>query len=145
MISQESTTKDVKLVGCEPQLSTIFGGKPKRRFLAGEKTPEFAKFQSKSAGKNFAIFALFCAYREHWCNEFAGPISASLCTGNTASFEEMVQRWRAIGNTVSDLIGLRFEPRAFRISNDCITTIPTARCRSKVTNFCRVRFDPSCI
>ena len=48
-----------------PQLSTIFGGKQKRRFLAGEKTPEFAKFQCENAGKNFALFALFCAYREH--------------------------------------------------------------------------------
>ena len=47
----------------EPQLSTIFGGKQKRWFLAGEKTPEFAKFQCENAGKNFA---LFCAYREHW-------------------------------------------------------------------------------
>ena len=35
------------------------------RFLAGEKTPEFAKFQCENAGKNFALFALFCAYREH--------------------------------------------------------------------------------
>ena len=46
----------------EPQLSTIFGGKQKRRFLVGEKMPELAKFQCKNAGKNFA---LFCAYREH--------------------------------------------------------------------------------
>ena len=28
----------------EPQLSTVFGGKQKRRFLVGEKTPELAKF-----------------------------------------------------------------------------------------------------
>ena len=27
--------------------------------------PEFAKFQCENAGKNFALFALFCAYREH--------------------------------------------------------------------------------
>ena len=48
---------------CEPQLSTVFGGKQKRRFLAGEKTLEFAKFQCENAGKNFT---LFCVYREHW-------------------------------------------------------------------------------
>ena len=47
----------------EPQLSTVFGGKQKRWFLAGEKTPEFAKFQCEKVGKNFA---LFCAYWEHW-------------------------------------------------------------------------------
>ena len=29
---------------CEPQLSMVFGGKQKRRFLAGEKTPELAKY-----------------------------------------------------------------------------------------------------
>ena len=29
--------------------------------------PEFAKFQCENAGKNFALFALFCAYREHCC------------------------------------------------------------------------------
>ena len=45
-----------------PQLSTAFSGKQKRRFLAGEKTPEFAKIQCENAGKNFAHF---CAYREH--------------------------------------------------------------------------------
>ena len=47
----------------EPRLSTVFGGKQKRRFLVGEKMPEFAKFQCENAGKNFA---LFCACREHW-------------------------------------------------------------------------------
>ena len=46
----------------EPRLSTVFGGKQKRRFLAGEKTPEFVKFQCENVGKNFALFALFCAY-----------------------------------------------------------------------------------
>ena len=44
-------------------VSMVFGGKQKLRFLAGEKTPEFAKFQCENAGKNFA---LFCACREHW-------------------------------------------------------------------------------
>ena len=42
--------------------------------------------------------------------EFAKPISMSLCQGNTATFEEMLQRRRAVGNTVSDLTGLKFEP-----------------------------------
>ena len=49
----------------EPRLSTVFGRKQNRRFLSGEKTPEFAKFECENAGKNFALFALFCAYREH--------------------------------------------------------------------------------
>ena len=50
----------------EPRLSMVFGGKQKSPFLAGETTPEFTKFQCENAGKNFALFALFCAYREHW-------------------------------------------------------------------------------
>ena len=48
------------------------------------------------------------------CNELAGPISASLRPGNTALFEEMSQRWRAFGNTVSDLTGPRFESQTSR-------------------------------
>ena len=54
----------------EPLLSKVLGGKQKRRFSAGEKTPKFAKFQCENAGKNFALFALFCAYREHCFHTF---------------------------------------------------------------------------
>ena len=36
-------------------------------------------------------------------------IVAPLCPGNTAHFEEMLQRWRAVGNTVSDSTSPRFE------------------------------------
>ena len=35
--------------------------------------------------------------------KFARPISASLRQGNTARFEEMMQRWQIVGNTVSAL------------------------------------------
>ena len=52
----------------EPQLSKVFGGKQKCRFLMGEKTPGFAKFQCEIAGKTFAFF---CAYREHCLGLFA--------------------------------------------------------------------------
>ena len=34
--------------------------------------------------------------------------------GNTAPFEEMSPRWRAIGNTVFDLAGSRFKPQTSR-------------------------------
>ena len=43
------------------------------------------------------------------CNEFARPIIALLGPGNTASFEDMLQRRRAVGNTVSNTTGPRFE------------------------------------
>ena len=47
--------------------------------------------------------SLYLLYYAEACNELAGPISVSLRLGNTASFEEMLQRWLIIGNTVSDL------------------------------------------
>ena len=59
------------------------------------------------------------------CNELAGPISASLRPGNTAPFEEMSQRWRAVGNTVSDLTGPRFEPQTSRSRDKRVTARPT--------------------
>ena len=60
----------------ELQLSMVFGGKQKRRYLAGEKTPEFAKFQCENAGKNFA---LFCASREHWMGDPPQTLIHSVC------------------------------------------------------------------
>ena len=61
------------------------------------------------------------------CNEFAGPISASLRPGNTAPFEEMSQRWRAIGNTVPDLTGPSIEPQISRSRDERISARPTGR------------------
>ena len=59
---------------------------------------------------NLLLYLLYCAEA---CIKLAVPISASLCPGNTALFEKMLQRWRAAGNTVSDLTSLRFEPQPF--------------------------------
>ena len=39
-----------------------------------------------------------------------GPISASLRSGNAAPFKVMLQQWQAVGNTVSELTCLTFEP-----------------------------------
>ena len=61
------------------------------------------------------------------CKELAGPISASLRTGNTAPFEEMSQRWRAVGNTVSDLTSPRFEPLTSRSRDERATAQPSGR------------------
>ena len=55
---------------------------------------------------NLSLYSL--CYAEA-CNELAGLISVSLRPVNKARFEEMLQRWRAIGKTVSDLTGSRFE------------------------------------
>ena len=51
--------------------------------------------------------SFYSLYYAEACYELAGPISVSLCLGNTACLEEMLLRWRAVGNTVSDLIGPR--------------------------------------
>ena len=69
--------------------------------------------------------SLYSLYYAEACNELAGPISASLRPGNTAPFEEMSQRWRAVGNTVSDLTGLRFEPQTSRSRDERVTARPT--------------------
>ena len=37
------------------------------------------------------------------------------------SFEEILQRWRAVGNTVSNLTGLIFETQTFRSRDERIT------------------------
>ena len=39
--------------------------------------------------------------------------------------EETLQRWRAVGYTVSDLIGLGIEPQVFRIDSDILNTAGT--------------------
>ena len=64
---------------------------------------------------------LHSPYYTQACNELAGPFSASLRPGNTASFEEMLQRWRAVNNTVSDLTGPRFEPHTSRSRDERVT------------------------
>ena len=82
------------------------------------KNTEFAKYvYQNQIESNLSLYSL---YHAEACNEFAGPISASLRTGNTAPFEEMSQRWRAIGNTVSDLTGPRFELRTSCSRDKCI-------------------------
>ena len=60
-------------------------------------------------------------------NKFAGPIFASLRPGSTSLFEEFLQRRRAIGNTVSDLTGPRYEPQNSRFRDEHVTARPTGR------------------
>ena len=62
-----------------------------------------------------SLYSLNCAKS---CNEFAGPIPASLRPGNKAPFEDILQRWRVVGNIVSNLTGARFEPQASRTRNE---------------------------
>ena len=52
------------------------------------------------------------------CYELTGPIFASLRPDNTASFEEMPQRWWAVGSIVSNLTGPRFKLQSYRSRNE---------------------------
>ena len=71
---------------------------------------------------------LLCSlYYAKPCNEFAGSISALFRPGNTAPFEGMLQRWRAVGNTVFDLTGPRYEPQASRSRDESASAQPTGR------------------
>ena len=90
----------------------------------------FSAFQ-KILNQIKSNFSLYSLYYAEACNELAGPISASLRPGNTAPFEEMLQRWRAVGNTVSDLTGLRFEPQTSRSRDERVTARPTGRSKKK--------------
>ena len=78
---------------------------------------------------NLSLYSLYCA--EAW-NELTGPISASLRPGNTASFEEVSQRRQAVGNTVSDLTGPRFEPQTSRSRDERVAARPTGRYTAKI-------------
>ena len=77
--------------------------------------------QQKNKIKSFIVLAVI----RRSGNELVGPISASLRPGNTAPFEEMSQRWRSVGNTVSDLTGPRFEPQTSRSRDERVTARPT--------------------
>ena len=78
---------------------------------------------------NLSLYSLYYAKA---CNELARAISASLRLDNTASFEEMSQRWWAVGNTVSDLTGPRFESQTFHSRDEHVTARLTGR-----PNWCR--------
>ena len=58
-------------------------------------------------------------------NPGAGPVSASMRSGNTTLYEEMSQRWQAVGNTVSDLTRPRFKLLTSRSKDKRITARPT--------------------
>ena len=50
-----------------------------------------------------------------------------IAAGNTAPFEEMLQRWQAVGNTVFDLTGPGFQPQSSRSRDERVTTRPAGR------------------
>ena len=80
---------------------------------------------------NLSLYSLYLYYAEAW-NELTGPISASLRSGKTTSFEEISQRRQAVGNTVSDLTGPRFEPQISCSRDKRVAARPTGRYTAKI-------------
>ena len=74
---------------------------------------------------NVSLYLLYCTEE---CNELQRP-KASLHLGDTASFEEMSQRWRAVGNTVSYLTDPSLEPQSYRSRDERVTARSAARPR----------------
>ena len=68
--------------------------------------------------KSFIILAVICRSVKRVSGAHFRVIAPA---GNTAPFEEMSQRWRAVGNTVSDLTGPRFEPLTSRSRDERVT------------------------
>ena len=79
------------------------------------------KARLSKAESNQSNLSLYLLDYAKACNKLAGPISASLRPGNTAPFEVISQRWRAVGNTVSDFTGPRFEPQTSRSRDERVT------------------------
>ena len=73
---------------------------------------------------NTSNLSLYSFYYAKACKELAGPISASVSLGNTALFLEMLYRWRAFGNTASNLTSPRFKPRTSRCRDEHVTARP---------------------
>ena len=86
-----------------------------------------SKWPASNQNQIESNLSLYLLYYAEACNNFAGPISASLRPGNTASCEEMTQRWQTVDNTVSDLTGSRFEPQTSRSRDEQVTAWPTGR------------------
>ena len=63
-------------------------------------------------------------YYSEACNELTGPISALLRQRNTAPFKEMLQRWRAVGNTASDFNDPKFKPQTSCSRDERVTARP---------------------
>ena len=56
------------------------------------------------------------------CSKFPGPFSALLRPVNAAPSEEMLQQWRAVGNTEPNLTGPRFELHTYRSRDKSVIT-----------------------
>ena len=75
--------------------------------------------------QNQIKLSLCSLYYTKACYELAGSIFASLRPQNTASFEEMSQRWPAVDNPGSNMTDPSFERQTSRSRDDRVTAQPT--------------------
>ena len=73
---------------------------------------------------NLLLYLLYCITPKH-VTSLQIPSPHHCAQGNTASFEQMSQWWRTVGNTVFNLIGRRFESQTSRSSDERVTAQPT--------------------
>ena len=83
--------------------------------------------------KSKTYLSLYSLHYAEACNKFAGPTFASLSPGNTAPFEEMLQRWRTVSNTMFDLTYPRFEPQTSSSRDERVTARRCPKVISKLS------------
>ena len=85
------------------------------------------RIRPEKPGPTYNSVSLYSLYYAEACNEFVGSVFASWHPGNTTLFKEILQRWRAVGDTVFDLTGPIFEPKTSRFKDVRVTARPTTR------------------
>ena len=93
----------------------------------------------KATGKIFCnfnqIFRYTCRIMPKRVKSSKGP-SSRQCAGATQILsKKMLLRWRAVGNTASDLTGPRFEPQTSRFQDERVTAGSSDCFRKLVKNF----------
>ena len=88
----------------------------------------FSKFKNNTTLephiKSFTILAALRRSVKRVCRAYLHIIVPE---GYTAPFEEMLQRWQAIGKTAFDLTGPRFEAQTSRCRDERVTAGSTGR------------------
>ena len=83
-----------------PEVSILLQSSFDVKKTAEVKSFQFLSFAVQKNQNQFFIFLGMTSWR--------GPSPCHCAYGNPTVFEETLQRWQAVGNTVSDLTGPRF-------------------------------------
>ena len=86
-------------------------------------------FQIKSSVILAVLRRIVTSLRGHLC---------IMRPGNTTPYEEMLQRWRAVGSTMSDFTVPKFESKNSRSRDERVTARPTAFIITVIGEICLV-------